>query len=141
MARATIIVAERKAGDTPKAKAAIAKDLGMAYTDLLEQSICWVPVALTTETKYLLADVAAARNIGNDVTVHPTKVHAILADLCQKAIEANRIAFQEEAKAIVRQAAIEKDQPALEREVALLERRIATAQAALKAQIDAKKKA
>lgn len=121
----------RMKGDTSKAKPQIAKDLGIALSDLEAMSICWVPVPMDTKTKHLLADVAEARDLGKDAKEASTKVHAILSKLATDAIESNREAFEKEASAIVRKVAEEKSEDELQKMVDAQMRKLEALKAAL----------
>ncbi len=99
---------ERTAGDTSKAKPAIAKDLKIALAILQPKTICWVPFPMDADLKRLVTMVAAARSTddsvddkGNSVPGFTTKVHKVLHDLLAKAVVTETKAWQEETKDMI----------------------------------------
>lgn len=91
---------------TPKAKEAIADDLGLSLTEITSRRIMWVPFALTTEDSEMLALVAKARE--KKVFVAPSEALAAWLDDNREELEAEaesaRIADERTEEEIAKEA-------------------------------------
>lgn len=118
----------RTAGDTSKAKPAIAAKLGIELKTLETMSICWIPFPMTSIEKDVMTRVAEARSTDTKEEL----VYAILSKKARETFDKDFAGYKAEADTIVKKVVAEKTIEQLEKEAEAAQKKLAETLAALK---------